>query len=102
MFFLDYTSTTTLICVIAFYLTMGIIGYVKKSAWFVTNSVLLNITLLTLHIVLRESLTENALTFNAMIDFFCLAINIPLLLVVDEIETRRELIKNVFESKYKK
>ncbi len=102
MLIVDYTNTIILVSVVMFFLIMNIIGFVKKKAWFVMTSVLLNITMFTLHVLLNDSLTKDALMFNTTIDFICLAINIPLLLVVDEIETRRELIKNVFENKYKK
>ena len=102
MLIVDYTNTVILVIVVMFFVTMNIIGFVKKDAWFVMTSVLVNITLFTLHVLLDEALGQEALMFNARIDFITLAINIPLLLVVDEIETRRELIKNVFENKYKK
>ncbi len=102
MLIVDYTNTVVLVIVVMFFITMNIIGFVKKNAWFIMTSVLVNITLFTLHVLLDEALGKEALMFNARIDFIALAINIPLLLVVDEIETRRELIKNVFENKYKK
>ena len=102
MLIVDYTNAIVLVIVVMFFITMNIIGFVKKNAWFVMTSVLLNITMFTLHVLLDEALGQEALMFNARIDFIALAINIPLLLVVDEIETRRELIKNVFENKYKK
>ncbi|MBQ8299795.1 MAG: hypothetical protein IJX99_08105 [Clostridia bacterium] len=102
MLIVDYTNTIILVSVVMFFAIMNIIGFVKKKAWFVMTSVLFNITMFILHVLLKDSLTKDALMFNAMTDFICLAINIPLLLVVDEIETRRELIRNVFENKYKK
>lgn len=102
MLIVDYTNAIILVSVVMFFVIMNIIGFVKKKAWFVMTSVLFNITMFILHVLLKDSLTKDALMFNATIDFICLAINIPLLLVVDEIETRRELIKNVFENKYKK
>lgn len=103
MLVVDYTNTLVLLIVVMFFITMNIIGFVKKKAWFVMTSVLVNITMFVLHLVLLdEALSKEALMFNARVDFVTLAINIPLLLIVDEIETRRALIKNVFENKYKK
>lgn len=102
MLIVDYTNAIVLVIVVIFFVTMNIIGFVKKKAWYIMTSVLVNITMFILHVLLDETLGKEALMFNARIDFIALAVNVPLLLVVDEIETRRELIKNVFENKYKK
>ena len=102
MLIVDYTNTVVLVIVVMFFVTMNINWFVKKNACWVKTSVIVNITLFTLHVLLDEALGQEALMFNTRIDFIALAINIPLLLVVDEIETRRALIKNVFENKYKK
>lgn len=102
MLIVDYTNTIILISVVMFFVIMNIIGFVKKKAWFVMTSVLFNLTMLLLHVLLRDALTKEALMYNTRIDFFCMAVNVSLFLVTDEIETRRELIKNVFENKYKK
>lgn len=102
MLLVDYTNAIVLVIVVIFFVTMNIIGFVKKKAWYIMTSVLVNITMFILHVLLDEALGKEALMFNARIDFIALAVNVPLLLVVDEIETRRALIKNVFENKYKK
>ena len=69
MLIVDYTNTIILISVVMFFVIMNIIGFVKKKAWFVMTSVLFNITMFILHVLLKDSLTKDALMFNALIDF---------------------------------
>ncbi len=102
MIVIDYTNKISLIVMILFLLGMGVTSFIKKKAWFVMTSVLVSIAMLVLHILAKDMLSREALKMNAMIDFVSLMINIPLLLIIDEIETRRSVIKNVFEKKYEK
>lgn len=102
MIIVDYTNPIVLIFMLVFFITMGVLSYVKKNAWFVMTSAIVALVMLIIHIGLEDYLGKDALKINAAVDFIMLAINLPLLLIVDEIETRRGIIKKVFENKYKK
>ena len=79
---------------------MNILGYIKNKAWYPMTSLFVFIASLIIHIIRRESLGD-AFTYNTTLDFIGLGISITNLLIVDEIETRREVIKEVFENRYK-
>lgn len=79
---------------------LNIRGFLKKqSLW---NGINLGISLLLLiiHMSLRDFLVN--WSFNVICDLVFLAISISLYLYVDDIETRRKVISEVFENKYKK
>lgn len=89
-----------IICAL-FLIIMNIIGYIKKKAWYPMVTLIFFMTSLIVHIIRREILSE-AFEYNVYIDLICVAISITNLLIIDEIETRREIIKVVFENRYKK
>lgn len=98
---LDCTVDTVYVAFITFYLVMSIIGFLRKKAWFNLTSVIVNITLLVVHALTRDRFSNSAFEFNMNFDMICLAVNIPILVIVDEIETRRSIIKEVFKNRYK-
>ena len=102
MVIVDYTNGIVLCVMMLFFIVMGVMGFVKKNAWFVMTSAIISLVMLIIHIGLGELIGKQALKFNALIDFITLAINVPLLVIIDEIETRRGVITKVFEHKYKK
>jgi hypothetical protein len=79
---------------------MNIFGYVRLKAWYPMATLLLFMASLMVHIIKREVLGD-AFTFNVYADLAFVAISITNFLIVDEIETRREVIKVVFENRYK-
>lgn len=102
MILVDYTNVEVLIIAVLFFLIMNLVGCIKKKAWFVMTGVIVGLAMFILHVLIRDFISVETLKYNTYIDFACLAINIPLLLIIDEIETRRGLIENVFENRYKK
>ena len=58
-------------------------------------------TSLIVHIVKRE-LLDDFFRYNAYIDLFFIGVSVVNLLIIDEVETRREFIKVVFENRYKR
>ena len=80
---------------------MNIIGYIKNKAWYPMTSVIVFVASLIVHII-REGKLGDAFAYNTTIDLIFLGISITNLLIVDEIEVRREVIKEVFENRYKK
>lgn len=89
-----------IICAL-FLIIMNIIGYIKKKAWYSMVTLIFFMASLIVHILRRELLDET-FKYNVYIDLICVAVSITNLLIVDEIETRREIIKVVFENRYKK
>lgn len=98
----DYTNELILVATILLFLMMNIIGCVKKKAWFVMTSVIISLAMLIVHVLLRNFFDKDILKYNVFIDLVFLGINIPTLLIIDEIESRRDIIKNVFGDKYSK
>lgn len=82
------------------FIELNIIGYIKNKAWYPMASLIIFITSLIVHFIKKDTLGD-AYVYNATIDLICIGISIINLLVVDEIETRREIIKEVFQNRYK-
>ena len=97
----NFENNYILIICVLFLMIMNIIGYIKKKAWCPMVTLIFFMTSLIVHILRRELLDE-IFKYNVYIDLICVAISITNLLIVDEIETRREIIKVVFENRYKR
>lgn len=80
---------------------MNILGYIKKKASYNMISLIFFMTSLIVHIIKKEILNE-LFKYNVYIDLFCIGVSVTNLLIIDEIETRREFIKVVFENRYKR
>lgn len=76
-------------------------GVLKKKSFLNLISLIVSITLLVIHIRYREFL-ETVINQNIIADFVFLIVSISTYLYVDDIETRRKVISEVFENKYKK
>ena len=81
------------------FIELNIIGYIKNKAWYPMTSLIIFITSLIVHFIKKDMLVD-AYIYNATIDVICIGISIINLLVVDEIETRRLVIKEVFQNRY--
>ena len=90
-----------IIIIALFSIILNIIGYIRNKAWYPMFSLFIFVASLIIHIIKRDALGD-AFTYNTTIDFIGLGISITNLLIVDEIEIRREVIKEVFENRYKK
>ena len=101
-FVCDYTNGVILIIGIALCLGINVIGYMTKKAWFPMALSIFNLSMVIVHINLRSFFTNHEIIFNVCTDLAFMAISIVFLLIVDEIESRRSVIKNVFDKKYKK
>ncbi len=100
MIIVDYTNMTVLISMIVFLFVMNFIGYFKKKALFVLIATMVSTAMMIIHFLLRDMLAEDVFKFNMYVDFATIAVNLSMLLIVDEIEVRRNVIGKVFESKY--
>ena len=84
-----------------FFLGMNIISYIRKQASFSLIAMLVALGSLYVHVKQREVL-ENGYFLNMITDVCSLGFSMVALIIVDEIETRRAIIKNVFASRYQK
>ena len=84
-----------------FLIAMNILGYIKKKASYSMITLIFFMTSLIVHIVKRE-LLDDFFRYNAYIDLFFIGVSVVNLLIIDEVETRREFIKVVFENRYKR
>ena len=82
------------------FIELNIIGYIKTKAWYPMTSLIIFVTIFVVHFIKKDVLSDGY-TYNAVIDIICIGISMINLLVVDEIETRREVIKEVFVNRYK-
>ncbi|MBQ9279445.1 MAG: hypothetical protein IJ215_00100 [Clostridia bacterium] len=98
----DYTDVRVFVVAILFFLVMNFVGYQTKKAWFPMACSILSLAMVIVHIKLRSIFTNGEIIFNVCTDLAFLAISTAFLLVVDEIESRRSIIKNVFGSRYRK
>lgn len=98
----SYTDIRILLSIVAFFVIMNLVGVRLKRAWFAMASSILSLALMIVHVMLKEHFTNSELIYNVCIDMTFLAVNLSALLIVDEIESRRSIIQNVFENKYKK
>lgn len=102
MLFFDCTNIVTCVIIAVFFVVMNLVGYINKKSWFSFTAVIVNVGLLILHTLFREQMYSYDFLFNINFDLFCLAVNISMLIIVDEIEIRRSIIKEVFKNRYKK
>ena len=84
-----------------FLLTMNILGYMTKKACFSLITTLLSLASLAVHVHFKTAL-HHAYILNVMIDLFFLGFSMVNMIILDEIETRRAILRNVFGNKYKK
>ena len=102
MLFFDCTNIVTCVIIAIFFVVMNLVGYINKKSWFSFTAVIVNVGLLILHTLFREQVYSYDFLFNINVDLICLAVNISMLIIVDEIEIRRSIIKEVFKNRYKK
>ncbi len=100
---MDYNleNSNILIVCILFIVIMNVIGYLKKKSTFPMITLIFFMASLIVHFLKRDALGE-AFRYNVYADLIVVGISITNLLIVDEIETRRTMIKRVFENRYQK
>lgn len=101
MSLIDFSNIFILLIWIAIFAVFNIIGLVKKSSWHNFITLIFSITFLILHIIFRN-VNDIALYQSILVDFISMIFSIFLYLYVDDIESRRKVISEVFENKYKK
>lgn len=96
----SFENYYVLIILALIFIELNIIGYMKTKAYFPMLSLIIFVTTLIIHSITKDILGEHYI-FNATIDLICMGISMVNLFVIDEIEIRREIIKEVFENRYK-
>ncbi len=101
MMLYSFENRIILIIAVIFVVGMNIISNINKHADFSLITTLFALGSLFVHVQQRESLGD-AYLFNMIIDMVFLAVSMVNLIIIDEIETRRAIIKNVFANRYSK
>lgn len=101
MMLYNFENKTILLIAVAFIIGLNIISNIRKQAAFSLIAVLFSLGSLYVHVHQRELIGISYL-FNMILDMIFLGISMVNLIIIDEIETRRAIIKNVFENRYSK
>ena len=97
----NFENRTILIVAIVFVIGLNIISNIRKQAAFSLIATLFALGSLYVHVEQKE-LLDDAYLFNMITDMVFLGISMINLMIIDEIETRRAVIKNVFGNRYSK
>ncbi len=98
----NFENLYILIICTLFLFIMNIVGGIKKKAMYPMITLIFFMASLIVHIIIRKEVLAEAFRYNVYLDLFAVGISITNLLIVDEIETRRNIIKGVFENRYKR
>lgn len=81
-------------------MTFNVLAFVRKKSMYSLVTLITSLILLIIHIG-NVSSYGAYLSQNIITDFISIIISISLYLYVDDIESRRKVISEVFENKYK-
>lgn len=98
MTLINFSNILVLGVWIFLFLVLNIFGFVKKLSWFNLSTLVFSVFFLITHTVYSKEVEG----INILVDFISMIISIFLYLYVDEIQSRRQVISEVFENKYKK
>lgn len=77
-----------------------VFGLIKKNSYFSLVTLIFSLAFLIIHFSL-SLVYENSNFTNMLFDFISMIVSISVYLYIDDIESRREVISEVFENKYK-
>ncbi len=96
----SFSNMPILIIWICIFIFFNIFAFVKNRSIYNLITLVLSLLLLIFHLANGNSYDVN-LPQNIIVDFISLIISISLYLYIDDIESRRKVISEVFENKYK-
>lgn len=97
---LDFSSVPVLVGWTILFVVLIICGLIKKNSYFSLVTLILSLAFLIIHFSL-SFVYENSNLTNMLFDFVSMIVSISIYLYIDDIESRREVISEVFENKYK-
>ena len=100
MLYINYSFTPIFIFWAGIILFLNIQGFLTKKSIFNGINLAFCLVLLYAHLKFKESLPD--WSFCIISDMIFLSISVALFLYVNDIETRRKVISEVFENRYKK
>ena len=101
MLIFEFSNLLVLFFWICLIITLNFWGVLKKKCFLNFISLIISVALLIVHVVFRDGyFISNAR--NLIFDFVFLIVSISTYLYANDIETRRKVISEVFENKYKK
>lgn len=101
MLVFEFSNLLILLFWIVFIVTLNFWGVLKKKSFLNFLSLIVSIILLVIHVIFKGDYFISCAR-NMIIDFIFLIVSISTYLYVNDIETRRKVISEVFENKYKK
>ena len=99
MLFFDLSFVLTFIIWAGIITYLNIQGFLKKKSFWNGINLVISLILLMIHLGIKDAMPN--LRFNVICDMAFLAISIGFFLYVNDIETRRKVISEVFENRYK-
>ncbi len=100
MLYIDYSIPFILVIWISIIAELNIIGFLKKKSLFNCINLFISLILIFMHLINKELITS--WKYCIIHDFIFLSISVGLYLYVDDIESRRKVISEVFTNRYKK
>ena len=98
MTLINFSNVLVLVVWVFLFLALNIFGFVKKISWFSLSTLIFSLLFLIVHVTYQTEIE----VINILVDFISMIISMFLYLYVDEIQSRRQVIQEVFENKYKK
>lgn len=100
MLFFDLSFVPTFIVWVGLVVYLNIRGFLKKQSIFNAVNLAICLILIIIHMCFKDVLLN--WSFSIICDMVLLSISIALYLYINDIETRRKVISEVFENKYNK
>ncbi len=95
---LDFSKTPILVLWIVVFFVMNVKGFYRKKSYFSLITLIISLLFLIIHVTALNGLVPR---FNIISDFVSIIVSISLYLYLDDIESRRKVISEVFENRYK-
>ena len=100
MLFFDLSFIPVLVMWAGIIMFLNVFGFIKTKSIFNCINLAISLTLLFIHMHMKESLPN--WSFCVACDLVFLAISVSLYIYLNDIETRRKVISEVFENRYQK
>ena len=97
----SFENKSILMIAIVFFIGMNIVSNIRKQASFSLIATLFALGSLYVHVKQRKILAD-AYMLNMIVDMTFLGVSMVNMMIIDEIEKRRAIIKNVFGNRYQK
>ena len=94
----DFSKTPILVLWIVIFYVLNVKGFARKKSIFSLTTLMLSMLFLIIHVCAFKGVLSS---FNIISDFVSIIMSISFYLYLDDIESRRKVISEVFENRYK-